>query len=65
MKIPSTNIFKSQITKHKYQTNHNDPNTKFQTNDRSIFVPNGIITGRVSFAKRFAPIAVNILVIGY
>ena len=48
VKIPSTNIFKSQITKHKYQTvrqvhhpepgrraNHNDSNSKFQTYGRS------------------------------
>jgi hypothetical protein len=30
-KIPSTKILKSQITKHKYQTNHNDRNSKYQT----------------------------------
>jgi len=29
-KIPSTKILKSQITKHKYQTNHNDQNSKSQ-----------------------------------
>jgi hypothetical protein len=45
MKIPSTNIFKSQITKHKYQTNPNDSNSKFQTHDRSIFVPNSELSG--------------------
>jgi len=30
-KIPSTKIIKSQITKHKYQTNYNDRNSKYQT----------------------------------
>jgi hypothetical protein len=30
-KIPSTKINKSQITKHKYQTNYNDQNSKSQT----------------------------------
>jgi hypothetical protein len=30
-KIPSTKIFKSQITKHKYQTNPNDQSSKSQT----------------------------------
>jgi hypothetical protein len=36
---------KIQITKHKYQTNHKDRNSKFQTDDPPAFVPNGIITG--------------------
>ena len=30
-KIPSTKILKPQIPKHKYQTNHNDRNSKYQT----------------------------------
>jgi hypothetical protein len=51
--------------KTKFQTNPNDPNSKFQTNDRSTFVPNGLITGRENFAKRYGPTAVNVLVIGY
>ena len=36
-----------------------------QTNDRFTFVPNGIITVRASFAKRYGPTAVDVLVIGY
>jgi len=35
---------KIQITKHKYQTNNKDRNSKFQTDDPPAFVPNGIIT---------------------
>jgi hypothetical protein len=35
---------KIQITKHKYQTNNKDRNSKFQTDDPLAFVPNGIIT---------------------
>jgi hypothetical protein len=42
-------IKKFQITKHKYQTNHNDRNSKFQTDDPLAFVPNGIITGGQKF----------------
>jgi hypothetical protein len=58
-------IIKFQAPNSKYQINSNDPNPKFQTNDRSTFVPDGIITGRVSFAERYGPTAVFVLVIGY
>jgi hypothetical protein len=43
---------KFQAPKTKFQTNPNEPNSKFQTNDPSAFVPNGTT-------------AVNVLVIGY
>ena len=57
--------WKFQAPKTKFQTNPNDPNSKFQTHDPPAFVPNGIITGRVGIAKRYGPPAVNVLVIGY
>jgi hypothetical protein len=44
-------INKFQITNHKYQTNHNDRNSKFQTDDPPPFVPNGIITGGQKFGQ--------------
>jgi hypothetical protein len=56
---------KIQITKHKYQTNNKDRNSKFQTDDPPAFVPNGIITGRQKFGQRYATTMLNILVIGY
>jgi hypothetical protein len=37
-------IMKFQAPKTKFQTNSNDPNSKFQTNDPPAFEPNGIIT---------------------
>jgi hypothetical protein len=58
-------IKKFQITKHKYQTNHNDRNLKFQTDDPPAFVPNGIITGGQKFGQRYGTTALNVLVIGY
>jgi hypothetical protein len=56
---------KFQAPKTKFQTNPNDPNSKFQTNDLSTVVPNGIITGRLRFEKRCDSTAVNVLVIEY
>jgi hypothetical protein len=72
-------IKKSQIPKHKYQTvrqahhhpepgrraNHNDRNSKFQTDNPLAFVPNIIITGRQKFGQRYDTTALNVLVIGY
>jgi len=45
MKIPSTKI--------KFQTNPNDRNSKFQTTNPPVFVPNGIITVRAGIAKQY------------
>jgi hypothetical protein len=56
---------KYQITIHKYQTNHNDRNSKFQTDDPLALVPNGIIAGGQKFGQRYGTIALNVLVIGY
>jgi hypothetical protein len=58
-------IKKSQIPKHKYQTNHNDRNSKFQTDDPLAFVPNSIITGGQKFGQRYDTTALNVLAIGY
>jgi hypothetical protein len=58
-------IKKSQIPKHKYQTNHNDRNSKFQTDDPLAFVPNGIITGGQKYWQGYRTTALNVLVIGY
>jgi len=54
-----------QIINHKYQTKHNDRNTKFQTDDPPAFVPNSIITGGQKFGQRYDTTALNVLVIGY
>jgi hypothetical protein len=56
---------KSQAPKTKYQTNPNDPNSKFQTNNPSTVVPNCTITGRAGFTKRCDTTVVNVLVIEY
>jgi hypothetical protein len=56
---------KYQIAIHKYQTNHNDQNSKFQTDDPAAFVPNGIITGGQKFGQRYDTTALDVLVIGY
>jgi hypothetical protein len=58
-------IKKIQITNHKYQTNHNDRNSKFQTDGPPAFVPNGIIFGGQKFGQRYGTTALNVLVIGY
>jgi hypothetical protein len=71
-------INKSQIPKHKYQmvrqshhpehsrrANHNDRNSKFQTDDPPAFVPNSKITGGQKFGQRYDTTALNVLVIGY
>jgi hypothetical protein len=58
-------IIKFQAPKTKFQTNPNDTNSKFQTNDQSTFVQNGKIDGKASFSKRFGPTAMPVLVIGY
>jgi small ligand-binding sensory domain FIST len=58
-------IKKFQIIKNKYQTNHNDLNSKSQTDDPSAFVPNGIITGGQKFGQRYDTTALDVLVIGY
>jgi hypothetical protein len=42
---------KHQTPNTKSQTNPNDPNSKFKTNDRATSVSNSIITGIASFAK--------------
>jgi hypothetical protein len=63
--VSGVSIKKYQITIHKYQTNHNDQNSKFQSDDPLAFVPNGIITGGQKFGQRYATIALNVLVIGY
>jgi hypothetical protein len=54
-----------QLKNHKYQTNHNDRNSKFQTDDPPAFGPNGIIAGGQKFGQRFGTTALNVLVIGY
>jgi hypothetical protein len=51
---------KYQITIHKYQTNHNDQNSKFQTDDPPAFVPNGIITGGQKFGQRYDTTALDV-----
>jgi hypothetical protein len=56
---------KNQIIKHKYQINHNDRNSKFQTDDPPAFVPNSIITGEQKFGQRYDTTVLNVLVIGY
>jgi hypothetical protein len=56
---------KYQAPKSKSQINSNDPNSKFQTNDSSAFVPKAIIIGRACFARRYGPTALDVLVIGY
>jgi len=58
-------IKKFQITNHKYQTNHNDRNSKFQTDGPPPFVPNGRITGGQKFGQLYGTIVLNVLVIGY
>jgi hypothetical protein len=45
MRVQVSAIKKFQIPNHKYQTNHNDRNSKSQPDDPPPFVPNGIITG--------------------
>jgi hypothetical protein len=56
---------KYQITIHKSQTNHNDRNSKFQTDDPPAFMPDGIITGGQKFGRRYGTAVLNVLVIGY
>jgi hypothetical protein len=46
-------------------TNHKDRNSKFQTDDRLAFVPDGIITGGQKFGQRYGTTTLNVLVIGY
>ncbi len=66
-------INKFQITNHKYQmvrqahhpepsrrANHNDRNSKFQTDNPPAFVPNGIITGGQKFGQLCGTIVLNI-----
>jgi hypothetical protein len=40
-------------------------NSKYQTDDPSAFVPNGIIIGGQRFVQRYGTTAVNVPVIGY
>ena len=56
---------KFQAPKTKFQKNLNDLNSKSQTNDPPIIVPNGIFTGRASFAKGYGTSAVIVSVIEY
>jgi len=56
---------KYQITIHKSQTNHNDRNSKFQTDDPPAFMSDGIITGGQKFGRRYGTAVLNVLVIGY
>jgi hypothetical protein len=58
-------IKKSQMPKHKYQTNHKDRNSKFQTDDPPAFMPDSIITGGQKFGQRYDTTALSVLVIGY
>jgi len=51
---------KNQITNHKYQTNHNDRNSKFQTDDQPAFVPNGLIIGGQKAEQRYGTTVLNI-----
>ena len=58
-------MLKSQAPKSKFQTNPNDPNSKFQTHDSPAFMPIGIFAGAKGFVQRCGPTAVNVLDIGY
>jgi hypothetical protein len=44
--------FTNQVAPGRAQTNSDDPNSKFQTNDQSEVIPNGIITAKPRFVKR-------------
>jgi hypothetical protein len=56
-------LLKLQAPRTKYQTNPNNPNSKFQTTNPSTVVLNCIISGRTGVAKRCDTTAVNVLVI--
>jgi hypothetical protein len=64
-RIQVSAIKKFQIANHKYQTNHNDRNSKFQTDDLQAFVLNDMVTGGQKFGQRYGTTALNVLVIGY
>jgi len=57
--------FTNQVAPGRAQTNSNDSNSKFQTNDPSEVIPNGIIIARPGFVKPYEPTVVNVLVIEY
>jgi hypothetical protein len=57
--------YTNQVAPGRAQTNSNDPNSNFQTNNLSRGVSNSIITGRAEFAKRCDATVVNVLVIEY
>jgi len=57
--------FVIKISSTKYQITPNDRNSKFQTDDRTRFVPKSVITNRTRPAKRDRPAAVTVLVIDY
>jgi hypothetical protein len=58
-------VYTKKVAPGRAQTNPNDSNSKFQTNNPSAVVPNFDITGRTRFAKRCDTTVVNILVIEY
>jgi len=55
----------TKIPNIKFQTNRNDPNSKFETNDAPAFVPDSIMIGGQRFTNGYGTPAVNVLVIGY
>jgi hypothetical protein len=63
--LKRTMIYIYQVAPGRAQTNPNDPNSKFQTNELSTVVPSVIITGRPRFAKRCGTTVVSVLVIEY
>jgi len=65
LKNPNENHENYMHQKNKFQTNSNDPNSKFKTNDLPTFLQNGIVTGGQRFVQRYGPTALNVLVIGY
>jgi hypothetical protein len=44
--------YTNQVAPGRAQTNLNDPNSKFETEDSASAVPIGIITGNLGFARR-------------
>jgi hypothetical protein len=58
-------VYTEQVAPGRAQTNPNDPNSKFQTNNPFTVVSNCIITGRLGLAKRCDTTVVNVLVIEY
>jgi hypothetical protein len=56
---------KFQAPKNKFQTNPNNLNSKFQTNNPHTVLSHGTINGRPDFAKRGDTTLMNVLVTVY